>query len=228
MRRLLRTLIILLGLCPFAAAGQRYYTPDFSIGVKGGATISEMAWSPTVRQVFTPGATAGICVRYTEEKYFGLIGELNFTQRGWAEKFAPETGLSYKRQLTYIQLPILTHIFFGSEKFRGFVNLGPEIGYMLGDKISANFDYTNLENVPSFPRNHRADQLDMKIARRFDYGIAGGLGAELRLKRKHSIMIEGRFYYGLANIFAASRKDVFGSSRGMSIECTLAYMFRVI
>lgn len=219
---------IICALCSIGTAAQRFYTPDFALGVKAGATVSEMAWSPTVRQQFTPGATAGICMRYTEEKYFGLIAELNFTQRGWAEKFAPETGLNYKRQFSYIQLPIMTQIFFGSEKWRFFINLGPEIGLMVGDKITANFNYKDLSTVATFPKNHRSDQLDMNVAHKFDYGIAGGLGVEMRLKRKHSIMVEGRFYYGLANTFPSTRRDVFGASRGMSIECTLGYMFRLI
>ncbi|MDE6032778.1 MAG: PorT family protein, partial [Muribaculaceae bacterium] len=86
-----------------AAAAQRYYQPDFAIGAKAGATVSEMAWSPTVRQQFTPGFTAGICMRYTEENHFGLVAELNFTQRGWAEKLNSDTGLSYSRHFAYIQ-----------------------------------------------------------------------------------------------------------------------------
>ena len=225
--RLILTAIIS-GICAIGVSAQRFYTPDFAIGVKGGGTVSEMAWSPTVRQQFTPGATAGVCLRYTEEKYFGLVGEINFTQRGWAEKFAKETGLSYKRQFSYIQIPVMTQIFFGSYKWRFFINLGPEVGLMIGDKITANFNYHDISTVANFPKNHRADQLDMEVARKFDYGIAGGLGVEMRLRRKHSIMIEGRFYYGLANTFPASRRDVFGASRGMSIECTLGYMFRVI
>lgn len=224
-------LIYIAIICCFCSAGvsaQRFYTPDFAVGVKGGATVSEMAWSPTVRQQFTPGFTAGLTLRYTEEKYFGLVGEINFTQRGWAEKFAKETGLSYKRQFSYVQVPIMTQIFFGSEKCKFFINLGPEIGFMIGDKINSNFNYHDISTVTNFPKNHRTDQLDMKVARKFDYGIAGGMGVEMRLRRKHSIMIEGRYYYGLANIFPSSRRDVFGASRGMSIECTLGYMFRVI
>lgn len=205
-------------------AAQRLYSPDFAIGVKGGATVSEMEWSPTVRQKFTPGYTGGICMRYTEEKYFGLLAEINFTQRGWAENYPAETGLSYKRTLNYIQVPIMTHIYFGSHKWRGFVNLGPEIGYMLSDHISANFDYKNPVLVPA---NYRTDQLDMRIANRLDYGIAGGIGAELRLKRKHSILLEGRFYYGLRNVMPTGRREVFGASRSMSIECTLGYMIRL-
>ena len=219
---------IICGTCAVEGKAQRLYTPDFAVGVKAGATISEMAWSPTVRQQFTPGATAGLCLRYTEENHFGLVGEINFTQRGWAEKFAKETGLSYKRQFSYVQIPVMTQIFFGSDKWRFFINLGPEIGLMIGDKITSNFNYHDVSAVAGFPKNHRSNQLDMEVAGKFDYGIAGGLGVEMRLRRKHSVMLEGRFYYGLANTFPASRRDIFGASRGMSIECTLGYMFRII
>lgn len=224
--RLRFTLITLI--LSLSAAAQRYYTPDFAIGAKAGATVSEMAWSPTVRQQFTPGFTAGICMRYTEENHFGLIAELNFTQRGWAEEFPPESSLSYSRHFSYVQLPVLTQIFFGNEKWRYFINLGPEIGLMVSDNITSNFNYKDLSVVPEFPANHRSNQLDMRLARKFDYGIAGGMGVEMRLKKKHSILLEGRFYYGLANVFPSSRRDIFGASRGMSIECTLGYMFRII
>lgn len=230
----LRSFLIGLGLVTGSAiaCAQRYYSPDFAIGVRAGATVSEMSWSPTVRQSFTPGYTVGITARYTEEKYFGLIAELNLTQRGWAENFnatasTAASPLSYRRRFTYIQLPIMTHIYFGSNKFRGFVNLGPEIGYMIGDHISSNFDYKNLDSVEDFPANRRSEQLAMKVTRKFDYGIAGGIGAEVRVANKHSFLIEGRFYYGLANVFPSSRGDTFGASRTMSIEVTAAYMFRL-
>lgn len=203
------------------------YSPDFTLGVKGGVTFSEMAWSPSVRQGFTQGVTMGVAARYTEENHFGLIGELNLTQRGWSEAFEPSTGLSYSRHFTYIQLPVMTHIFFGSNKFRFFINLGPEIGYMIGDRISANFNYGDIQSVPTFPANRRSEQLDMKVARKFDYGIAAGLGAEARIANKHSIMVEGRFYYGISNVFSSNRGDTFGASRGMSIEVTAAYLFRL-
>lgn len=228
MSRLIRRLTLALVLAAaLPAAAQRFYSPDFAIGVRAGATVSEMAWSPSVRQSFTPGFTAGITARYTEERYFGLIMELNLTQRGWAEKFEPSTGLRYSRTLTYIQLPVMTHIYFGSPKFRGFVNLGPEIGLIVNDHISSNFNYRDPASVAGFPSNRHSEQLAMDIAHRFDYGIAAGIGAEARIARKHSLMIEGRFYYGLANVFPAKRTDIFNASRTISIEITAAYLFRL-
>lgn len=229
MRHIIQILVLVCAAIslPAAANAQRYYTPDFSLGVKGGVTLSGMAWSPSVTQKFTPGATVGIIARYTEEKYFGVIAELNLTQRGWAESFPKGSELKYSRQFTYVQLPVMTHVYFGNQKYRFFVNLGPEIGYMIHDKISSNFNYKDISTVPNFPKYHRTDQLNMPVSKRLDYGIAGGLGGEIRLKRKHSFILEGRFYYGIGNVFSAKRGDVFGSSRGMSVEITAAYLFRL-
>lgn len=210
-----------------AANAQRMYSPDFALGIRAGATLSNMAWQPSVRQSMTPGVTFGITARYTEEKYFGLVADLNITQRGWAEKYPDNPEFSYRRQFTYIQLPVMTHIYFGSAKFRGFVNLGPSVGYMLQDKITANFDYSDLSAVKGYPAGRHTEQLTEPVYRKIDYGITGGIGAELRLKRKHSFMIEGRYYFGIGNVFSSKRGDTFGASRPNSIEITAAYLFRL-
>lgn len=224
---LLFALVLLL---PFGVSAQREYSPNFSIGGKAGATLSRVSFSPEVHQKFTQGLTMGVACRYTEEKIFGLIGEINISQRGWAEDFARDEApeFQYERTLTYVSIPVLTHIYFGSQKFRGFINLGPEVGFMIGNSIDANFDYNNHENIPELHKKYRNNaQLSMAIDRKFDYGIAGGAGIELLVKRKHSIMLEGRYYFGLGNIFKDSKRDFFAASRNNSIEISLKYMIRV-
>lgn len=208
-------------------AAQRTYSPNFSIGLKGGATFSRMSFSPSVEQNFNPGYTFGAVVRYTEEKHVGLLAELNITQRGWKEKYDPGENFSYSRSLTYLQLPVMTHIFFGPKRFKMFINLGPEIGYMIGSSISSDFNYRDISSVPNYPTKRETDQLSMDITGKFDYGIAGGIGAEWRVTPRNSLLIEGRFYYGIGNIFPSSRTDVFSASRGMSIEATVAWLFRI-
>ncbi|MDE6861114.1 MAG: PorT family protein [Duncaniella sp.] len=217
-------------LLPLAANAQREYSPNLAIGAKAGGTMSRMSFSPEVHQKFTNGLTMGLAARYTEERFFGLIAEINLTQRGWAEDFARDEApeFSYSRTLTYVQIPLLTHIYFGSKKFRGFVNLGPEFGYMISNSINANFDYNNYASIQGFPQGYRTnEQLNMEIQNKFDYGIAAGIGIEWILKRKHSFFLEGRYYYGLGNIFKATKRDFFAASRGMSIKLTLGYMIRV-
>ena len=206
---------------------QRTYEPRFSIGGKAGVTLSNMSFTPGVEQSMKQGVTMGFVARYTEENFFGLIGELKLEQRGWKENFK-DTDFSYSRTLTYIQLPILTHIYFGGKNFKGFFNLGPSVGYMIGSSVSANFDYESPSSVDGFPSTNRhTNQMSMPIKNKFDYGILGGIGMELIIKKRHSIMLEGRYYYGLGNIFSAKKKDEFSASRGAAIEVTLGYMFRM-
>lgn len=222
---------IILSLIAFAsmlsAKAQRVYEPHFSIGGKAGATFSNMAFTPSIEQSLIQGISFGAVARYTEEKIFGIVAELNVEQRGWKESF-DETDFKYQRKLTYIQLPVMTHIYFGSDKFKGFINLGPSVGYMIADNISSNFDYSNPEAVEGFPiANRHVNQMTMEVKNHFDYGICAGAGIELTLKKKHSILLEGRYYYGLGNIFSAKKKDEFSASRGTSIQVAVGYMFHL-
>jgi hypothetical protein len=226
----LRTLLIAAAMAWLTALGataQRTYSPNFSVGAKGGITEGLMGWSPTVRQGLRQGLTFGVMARYTEERTFGLIAELNFTQRGWQENYPFNPEFSYGRTFSYIQLPLLTHIRFGSQRFKGFVNLGPEVGYMFASSISSNFNYGDLASVDGYPSNRRTEQLTLPIHSRFDYGIAAGLGGEFFFNKRHSIMLEARYYFGLANVFSAKRGDTFGASRTMAIEATVGYFFRI-
>lgn len=209
------------------AHAQRYYSPNVSIGGKAGVTLSQMSFSPGIRQSMLMGGMAGIMFRYTEERHFGLIAELNVEQRGWKENFE-DLPFEYQRTLTYIQLPLLTHIYFGSRRIKGFVNLGPEIGYMIASDTKSNFDYMNPASVAEFPMHNRmTEQMRTEVKNKFDYGISAGLGMEVFLNRRNSILLEGRFYYGLGNIFPASKADTFAASRSMSIMVNLGYMFRI-
>ena len=119
-----------------SAAAQKHYDSNIALGFKGGVALCRTQFRPTVPQAWLPGMLLGVSFRYIEEKHFGLIAELNFEQRGWKETFE-KTSLQYQRRLTYIQLPVLTHIYFGTSRFKFFANLGPEIGFMIGNSISS-------------------------------------------------------------------------------------------
>lgn len=210
----------------FGLNAQRKIEPNIAIGGIAGVTLSRTNFSPSIPQSFVPGLVGGVSFRYMEESHFGLIGQLVIEQRGWKETFE-NTSYKYERRLTYIQLPMMTHIFFGSKKFKGFFNLGPEISYMIADSKSSNFDTNNISTLKDFPSDHRTEQYKLPINSKFDYGIAAGVGMEMIAKKKNSIMIEGRFYYGLGNIFASHKTDYFSASPGMSIMISLGYMYRL-
>ncbi len=211
-----------------SATAQRTVEPKVYIGAKGGATFSKMDFNPHAQQTLKQGYTMGIAARYTEEKIFGIMAELLFEQRGWKEGFDPGVKFDYRRTFNYITLPVMTHIYFGNERLKGFVNLGPSISYMFSSSITSDFDYRNPASVPGFPMQYRnVDQLTMEVHNRFDYGIFGGIGMEIIAKRRHCFLIAGRYYFGLGNVFSARKKDVFQASRNMTISAALTYLFRI-
>lgn len=213
----------------FNAYSQTHYVPHISVGAKGGVTFSDVSFSPGVKQSMLMGATFGGVFTYAEERHVGLRFELNIAQRGWKENFEEfNDEFNYSRQLTYIELPVMTHIFFGGRRVKCLFNLGPQFAYMISENVKSNFNYHDPASVPGFPiANRHQEQMYLDIKNKFDYGITAGIGVEFVINRRNSIQLEGRYYFGLGNIYPASKKDVFGASRNQSIVGTLAYMFRV-
>lgn len=226
--KILKGVLLAVTILSFNIGGyaQSHYASNISIGAKAGMDFSRVFFSPSIKQKFTTGYTGGVMVRYIEENHFGLIGELEYAQRGWAENFE-EAPYNYSRTLNYVDLCLLAHIFFG-RRGRFFFNAGPQVGYYLGEKITANFNPEDIDKLPDFPKTNRQnDQMTLPTKIKIDYGISAGLGAEFNLNRRNSIFVEGRFYFGLANIFSTKRADTFSASNQMTLSATVGYWFRV-
>lgn len=237
-RILLLSLLPLLPLLVSAQIGE--HRNDFAIGVNGGYALSNVGFTPKVTQSMQGGMTGGLSFRYVCEKYFKTIcsiyAELNYTQAGWKEKIVdlndqPVKGRSggneaYNRQLNYIQVPVFAHLAWGREH-RGmqfFVQAGPQFGYLLSESTTKNFelDAINLDDRA----NKETTQYGMKVENKFDYGIAAGLGAELSTGVGH-FLVEGRYYYGLGNIYGSSKRDYFSKSNNGTIVIKATYLFDI-
>ncbi len=225
---MIRLALILIALwMAMPGIAQTHYEGMISVGGKTGVSLSRINFNPNVQQLMRPGMTAGVMFRYIEEKHFGLVAELNMTQRGWKEKLE-ESDYKYSHLFTYLELPIMTHIFFGNQRVKGFFNLGPEVNVMLGDGIKSNFAYHDAADMEYFINDTRhIEQMTMAINNRLDYGICGGAGMEVSLSNKHSLLLEGRFYYGLTDVFPNHKTDVFSSSNSMTVTVTLGYFYRL-
>ena len=193
---------------------------DFAVGVNGGYVLSKVGFMPTVPQKQHGGITAGLSMRYTSEKYFSTIcsvmGEINV---------ATNVAEKYSRNLTYVQVPIFAHLAWGKEQkgMQFFLNLGPQFGYMLSEKTSMNYSYAQRNVVDRV--SAVSEQEIMKVARRFDYGIAAGIGGEYVHPAVGHFLLEARYYYGLGNIFASSKRDYFSRSNFGQIVVKATYLF---
>ena len=199
---------------------------NFSIGGNAGINVNSVSFTPSIKQNTLTGITGGVTLRYISEKYFAMICgaqlEINFSQRGWNEQFNAETGNSYERSMNYIEIPFLAHLAFGKEQ-RGlqfFINLGPQIGFLISEKETFS-DPFNPTHIVTYQYGKMANN-------KFDYGIAAGLGVELKTRKTGNFLIEGRFYFGLSDFYSNSKKDYFDRSAHSTISVRFSYLFDLI
>ena len=225
MRKIILFIFTVLGYVASSQA-QTHFDSRVDIGARGGVTFSTVMFKPSIMGKLGMGYTGGLTFRYTEENHFGLIAEVNLVQRGWAEKFE-DLPYSYQRVLNYVEVPVMSHIYFGSRgKF--FINAGPEIAYFIGDKIKSNFDYTDVSGLEGFnDKNRRTEQLTMNVSQKLDFGIVAGLGGEFSINRRNSLALEARVFYGIGNVMPSGRHDTFTVSNQLSVAVTAGYWFRI-
>lgn len=225
-----RSLAIILGLLLAASAVKAQVGDprnDLSIGFSGGMGTSRVSFIPTIKQQMSLGRTFGLSVRHVSEKYFFLICgtqlEVNYAERGWTELIEDGTDNEYTRMLRYIEVPFLAHLGFGRE-FRGFqghINMGPQVSYLIGEKEI----YGGHWNTANRPNGVTA-QYGKATQNRLDYGITASVGIEMRTGAGN-FGLEGRYYFGLGNIFNITKKDYFARCANSTISVRATYSFNL-
>ena len=125
--------------------------------------------------------------------------------------------------MTYVEIPYLSHLAFGKDRgLQFFIHAGPQIGFLLGDseKIDGDWDGTVADSYTNITVEQHGKAIDNK----FDYGIAGGAGIELRTKAGNFI-VEGRYYYALSDFYGSTKKDFFSRSAHGVITAKVTYLF---
>lgn len=200
------------------------FEPEWNFGVGVGTNFSTISIvqnhsSNSIDTKNIQGLQFGLSARYITEKNLGIIAELNYSQQGWKEKFESETDSKYTHKLNYLELPILTHIYFG-DKTRFFLNIGPKLSYLLSESQ----EMRNVIEDGSLDEDNVLieNQYGRKANRKFDYGIMAALGMEMRTKTGN-FTLEGIYSFGLGDIFSSSKTDPFSRSANRVISVRLTY-----
>ena len=205
---------------------------NVSIGFNAGYNLSSVDFSPTIKQGLQPGYTGGATLRYTTEKYFALICaaqlEVNFAQRGWNETIDDGSGNTYRRTTNYIEIPFFAHLGWGKEErgFQFFINAGPQIGLYLSNDEFYGFTQEKPWDPSNRPNNMTA-QYGKEIENTLEYGIDGGAGIELPTGIGNFI-VEGRYFFGLSDMFGNSKADPFGRSANTTITAKVTYLIDIL
>lgn len=237
-------IFLLFVLSTFSASAQiGEHRNDLSIGFNAGYVLSNISFTPKVTQSMHSGFSGGFTFRYVCEKYFNSIcaiqAELNYSMIGWKEKILDANdvavlndkgeAMAYARDLNYIQLPILARLGWGKEEkgFQFFFQAGPQFGFYINDKEKTNFTNAYAKEHITERSNQTIAQDTMSVANKLDYGITAGLGVEYSIPHAGHILFEGRYYYGLGDIYGNSKRDYFSRSNLGNIILKMTYLFDI-
>ena len=241
----MKRILIILTIITLSLAGRAQigdYRSELAVGGGAGYVFSNIGFLPEVPQSMHQGLMGGLAVRYTCEKYFSsicaLTAEINFAQLGWKENILDRDDQpvinsltnqpeEYERTINYIQIPIFARLGWGRERkgVQFFVQAGPQFGICIGEQTKSNFElrYRSAKRVSQV-----VAQDTMLVERKFDYGITAGLGLEYSHPKVGHFILEGRYYYGLGDIYRNSKRDYFGRSNYANIVVKLTYLFEII
>lgn len=216
-RKIVSILILGIVLAGNLSAQNNTFKQELSVGPSFGVTFSSVSFNPKVNTKMLMGYTGGVTLRWNTEKNLGLQAELNLAQQGWDELFE-DPKYQYTRTINYIEIPFLTHIYFGSKRVKVFLNLGPKIGYAISEKTT--------ENLNGATPNKSNEQHSIPVEQKFDWGICGGPGLEIRTGIGN-FLLEGRYYYALGDILHSRKSDPFGKSSSQVISAKLTYLLPI-
>ena len=218
LRHIFITMLLLI-LSIAVSAQPRLRTPEMYVGVHAGAMASTMLFKPNIANIDIMQSpltiNGGLVFRYAGHKVCAIQTELNYMQRGWRETITlGQTTMNYTRQLDYIEIPLLMHLYFGKERFRGFFNLGPQIGYCIRDVAT------------SLPEGVTAPHY-LPIDKPFDWGLAGGLGCYYRTRHIGLFQLEARFNFSMGTTYNNRKVDYFSQSNAMNLSLNFAYLWEI-
>ena len=219
-------LVLVVAASALAAVAQSRVPRRLEYGVLGGATMGRYTFDPKITQDMAKGYTFGVGVRYIEEKYFGLQAEAILTRRGFRDRYDLFPDLNFERDLTYLEIPVMAHVYFELGK-RSVVSFdaGPKFGSFLWDKTTGNLpDDFGREGTET--QNYHVEHHSMSVHNNFDYGIQAGLGYEFNVTRRLSIELSGRYYFGLGNIFPNDKTDTFENSSNQHVQIVLSVWWK--
>lgn len=203
--------LILFGVSVSGYGQSNTVKPEWNFGVAFGPTYSSISFTPTDRNLSLPTKSSlryhgGISARYIRDNHVGIQAELNYSQLGWEQDFSDNAGgYMHNHQLNYLELPLLTHIYIGN-KTRFIINLGPKISYLISESETMNDALRTALGNGTLDAGLATAQYNNNIDTKFDYSLIGGLGVEFRTDIG-TFSIEGRYSFGLGDIYNNSKKD---------------------
>lgn len=217
MKRLLLSIVALLV--------SAYTFGQLSLGVRGGYGLYGINFEPpslngNQEKLYEPNF--GFLAIFNDKNNAGIQLEVNYAVKGWKEIDKDIDSMQYKREITYLEIPVMTHFELGRSWFRIYGLLGPYIAFKQKEK-------TTIQNYETIIANNKYDMYNQKI-RDLDFGNKIGVGFRINVGTYLSILADVRYDMQIAggqNIFKKQPNKI-QASRLTELSCSAGIVFNLL
>lgn len=172
----------------------------FHVGIGGGPSISSIrGFDQIVPLSPIIGFSLGASFQYDFSKHFSIVTGVGFEQKGFQTKekvtLIDINGNSISEHIlrvnyNYLDVPLLAKYTLGSQKFKGFMNLGGYMGILINRRnILVGYD----------PQTDEQKENSEEV-QPFDFGLSAGIGMSYSLSETFVFTLEVRNNLGLYNV----------------------------
>lgn len=173
-------------------------------GIKGGLNMSNLYIDNVTDQNARLGFNVGVFGQLLSSDRFAIQPELLFSTKGSSAQYGGAINQQVTYNLNYLDLPVLAVIKIG-ESFE--LHLGGYASYLLNANISYKGSFAN-----------GVDPVDKDNLKSFDYGLAGGLGANFG-----NVQVGARYNLGLVKLANSnSAKSLIGDAKNSCAQIFIA------
>lgn len=185
------------------------------IGIKNTYSLNDISAVPTLgSKAISSAFNPALVYNYTHRKNAAVQVELAFVNKGYELK--PDTAKgtpAIRHNITSVELPLMTQLFLPFGMFRPYFAGGVTIGYITKRTVDS--------------LDHSWTYVFDKYDRRFEYGLAVGLGTGIRVNR-FELQVEGLYHYNFSFLrtpVIVGKPNQYINSTRMAISVSLLYRF---
>lgn len=172
---------------------------QLSVGVRGGYGAFGVHFEPpslngNQENLFEP--CFGFVAVFNDKNNAGVQLEVNYAVKGWLEKDEDIENSEYKREISYLEIPLMSHVELGRGWFRVIGTLGPYVAFKQSEKTHSK-NYDGVISYNTYDMYHQS-------IRDIDFGNKVGLGFRVNVGKYFSAFADVRYDLQIAggqNIF---------------------------
>ncbi|WP_121665419.1 porin family protein [Mesonia aquimarina] len=183
----------------FILTSNTVISQNFEVGVQGGYGLSNIHFEGTSSHSIGVG-NVGIIGQYNFDDRWSILAKALYDRKGF--KYSSIRESEIKETLQYIDFPLMAkfHLSHPKEDVRFYIQAGGFFGL-----------FQSAENTTSIKQTDVSDSYET-----VDYGAAFGLGLEIWVTEKLSILVDTEVNIGVADISADPNQNLTSSATKFS------------